>query len=233
MKFYLVLDFETSGRNPEGAQPVELGAVLLDKKTLGILSEFHALITFDPERFTWSAEAEATHGITRETLQEQGVPMAEAWSSFVEWVGSWIDLEATGEVMFCGQNLLFDLRFLQLLAGVDPLEELLPPWACRTIRDTMQWAGLVNQATIDGSGFRAAPFKDPETGHPSVALENLALSLGIQSGGAHSALEDARTTARVMAAILEALAGDLANSRRWERYLERIRSKTIPQKASF
>lgn len=228
MKFYLVLDFETSGLVHEGAQPVELGAVLLDKKTMGTLAEFHALIAFDPERFTWSEEAEATHGITREVLQEQGLPMAEVWSAFADWIGSWVDLGAAGEVMFCGQNILFDLRFLQLLAGVEPSEDLLPPWACRAVRDTMQWASLVNQATIDGVGFRAAPFKDPETGHPSVALENLAFSLGIQSGGAHSALEDARTTARVMAAILEALAGDLANSRKWERHLERIASRKTP-----
>lgn len=228
MKFYLVLDFETSDLLQNGGQPVELGAVLLDKKTLLVLSEFQAFVQFDPERFHWGEEAEETHGITREVLQEQGRPMAEVWASFVEWLGSWIDLEASGEVMFCGQNILFDLRFLQVLAGVDPLEELLPPWACRTVRDTMQWASLVNQATIDGSGFRAAPFKDPETGYPSVALENLALALGIPAAGAHSALEDARTTARVMATILAALSEDLANSRKWERHLERISAKKAP-----
>lgn len=228
MKFYLVLDFETSDLLQNGGQPVELGAVLLDKKSMETLAEFHALIQFDASRFHWGEEAEEVHGITRETLAAEGLPMAEAWSAFVEWLGEWIDLEAAGEVMFCGQNILFDLRFLQVLAGVEFHEELLPPWACRTVRDTMQWAGLINQATIDGVGFRAAPFKDPETGYPSVALENLAHSLGIDSAGAHSALEDARTTARVMAAILGALAGDLAASRKWEKHVERIASRKNP-----
>lgn len=228
MKYYLVIDFETSDLLQNNGQPVELGAVLLDKKSKETLAEFHSLVQFDASRFHWGEEAEATHGISRETLAAEGLPMAEVWAAFVEWLGSWINLEVAGEVMFCGQNILFDLRFLQVLAGVEPHEELLPPWACRTVRDTMQWAGLINQATIDGLGFRAAPFKDPETGHPSVALESLADSLGIPVVGAHSALEDARVTARVMVAILQALAEDLTDSRKWQRHLERISNKKAP-----
>jgi len=227
VKFYLVLDFETSGLLHEGAQPVELGAVLLDKKSLATLSEFQAYIRHDAERFTWSDEAEATHELSRETLEEHGVPMSDAWSAFVDWIGSWVNLEARGEVMFCGHNLAFDLRFLQLMAGVDPLEEPLPPWACVTTRDTMQWAALVNQATIDGVGFHAAPFKDDETGFPSVSLENVAKSLGLPTEGAHSALFDARMTAQVMAVILSNLAGDLENSRKWEKRQAAISSRKV------
>ena len=225
MKFYLVLDFETSGLPHEGAQPVELGAVLLDKKGLSTLSEFQVYIRHDAERFTWSDEAEATHGLTRETLEEHGVPLADAWAAFVDWIGSWVDLQARGEVMFCGHNLLFDLRFLQVLAEVDPTEDALPPWACVSIRDTMQWAALVNQATIDAVGFHAAPFKDEETGFPSVALENVARALGIPIEGAHSALFDARATARVMSELLEHLAGDLENSRKWEKRQAAIQNR--------
>lgn len=215
MKFYLVIDFETSGLIQDGAQPVELGAVLLDRKDLSVVSEFQAFMLHDPERFTWSPEAEEVHGLTRETLAQVGTSLEDAFTAFLDWLAGFVDLEARGEVMLCGQNLLFDLRFLQILAGVGPLEDLLPPWACYTTRDTLQWAALLNQAHIDAFGFRAAPFRDPETGNPSLALENLARALDLPFPDAHSALEDARMAGKVLKLLLENLAGDLSNSRKY------------------
>lgn len=214
MKFYLVLDFETSGLIQDGAQPVELGAVLLDRKDLSTVSEFQAFVRHDPERFTWSQEAEEVHGLTREALAGAGT-MEEAFTDFLDWLAGFVDLEARGEVMLCGQNLLFDLRFLQIMAGVGPLEDLLPPWACYTTRDTLQWAALLNQAHIDAFGFKAAPFRDPETGNPSLALENIARALDLPFQGAHSALEDARMAGQVLRLLLVNLAGDLSNSRKY------------------
>jgi len=215
VKFYLVIDFETSGLIQDGGQPVELGAVLLDRKDLTPVAEFQAFVLYDPERFTWSPDAEEVHGITVEALAEVGVTMDEAFTAFLDWLVGFVDLEARGEVMLCGQNLLFDLRFLQLMAGVGPMEDLLPPWACYTTRDTLQWAALLNQAHIDAFGFRSAPFRDPETGNPSLALENLASSLGFTFPGAHSALEDARMAGKILKRLLELLAGDLSNSRKY------------------
>lgn len=227
MRYYLVLDFESSDLPTNGGQPVELGAVLLDKRSLETLSEFQVYIRHDATRFSWSPEAEETHGLSREVLEEHGAPLADAWSAFVDWVGSWVNLDATGEAMVCGHNVLFDLRLLQILAGVEPSEGLLPPWACVSVRDTMQWAALVNQATIDAAGFHSAPFKDEETGHPSVSLENVARSLGIPTDGAHSALVDARITARVMVELLEHLAGDIDNSRKWVKRSEAIKNRKV------
>lgn len=222
MKYYLSLDFETSDLLQNRGQPVEMGAVLLDKKTLSVLSEFHAFVRFNSRRFNWSVEAELVHNLSSDFLDEEGKDLAGVWSDFLEWLGSWVDLSARGEVMLCGHNLQFDLRFLQVLASVEPLEELLPPWACATTRDTMQWAGLINQATIDGSGFHAAPFKDPETGYPSVSLVNIAKSLGLPFEGAHSALDDARMVGQVMQTVLGNLSEDLTNSRKWEKRLDKI-----------
>jgi len=218
MKFFLVIDFETSGLPHEGAQPIELGAVLLDPKSLEMVSEFHALIRHDPDKFTWSEEAEATHGIDRADTVQFGFHMEEAFEKFLDWLSGFVNLEATGEVMLAGHSIPFDLQFLSILAGIDPSlgAAPLPPWACYTVRDTLQWAALVNQASIDAHGFRAAPFKDPETGNPSVALENVAAGLGIPTPGSHGALEDARTTAAVMRSLLSNLAGDLSNSRKYE-----------------
>ena len=96
MKYFLVIDFETSGLPQEGAQPVEMGAVILDKKDLSPLDEFQIFIQHDPERFTWSQVAEDLHGITREALQESGLPLADAWGAFLDWLSRWIDLGARG-----------------------------------------------------------------------------------------------------------------------------------------
>jgi len=217
MKYFLVLDFETSGLPQDGAQPIEMGAVLLDKKDLSTLSEFQVFVLFDQERFTWSQDAEDTHGITREALQECGVPLRDAWGAFLDWVGGWIDLGAQGEVMLAGHNVQFDLRFLQILAECPPDADLMPPWACFTVRDTMQWASLIAQAQIEAHGFGAAPFLDPETGRPSLSLEAVASSLGIDHPDAHSALADARATAQIMRKLLDHLVEDLQNSRKYSR----------------
>lgn len=222
MKYYLAIDFETSDLLENWGQPIELGAVLMDKRDLSVLAEFQTLIRFDKSRFHWSEEAEVVHNLSVLTLDEEGVDLAEAWPAFVDWLGTWIDLEAAGEVMLCGHNLQFDLRFLQRLAGVDPLESLLPSWACATTRDTMQWAGLVNQATMQGSGFDAAPFRDERTGYPSVSLESIAHSLGFPFEGAHSALDDARMVGQVMRAILSDLSQDLVQSRKWQKRMDAI-----------
>lgn len=217
MKYFLVLDFETSGLPQDGAQPVELGAVLMDKKDLSILDEFQVFVQFDPERFTWSQEAEEIHGLSREALQESGLPLSDAWGAFLDWLSRWIDLGAQGEVMLAGHNVHFDLRFLQILADCPPDADLMPPWACFTVRDTMQWASLISQAQIEAHGFGACPFRDPESGKPSLSLEAVADSLDIPHPDFHSALADARVTAQVMRKILDHLVEDLQNARRYSR----------------
>lgn len=216
MKYFLVIDFETSGLPQEGAQPVEMGAVILDKKDLSPLDEFQIFIQHDPERFTWAQTAEDLHGLTREALQETGLPLPDAWGAFLDWLSRWIDLGTPGEVMLAGHNVHFDLHFLKVLADCTP-DAGLPPWACYTVRDSLQWASLIAQAQIDAHGFGAAPFRDTETGWPSLSLEAVASSLDIDHSGAHSALEDARTTAQVMRKLLDHLVEDLQNSRKYSR----------------
>ena len=227
MKYFLVIDFETSGLPQEGAQPVEMGAVILDKKNLTPLDEFQIFVQHDPERFTWSQVAEDLHGITREALQESGLPLSDAWGAFLDWLSRWIDLDAQGEVMLAGHNVHFDLRFLQILADCPPDADLMPPWACHTVRDSLQWASLIAQAQIDAHGFGAAPFKDPETGWPSLSLEAVASSLDIDHPDAHSALADARVTAQVMRKLLDHLVEDLQNSRKYSRRRAHIEASKV------
>ena len=93
----------------------------------------------------------------------------------------------------------------------------MPPWACYTVRDSLQWASLIAQAQIEAHGFGAAPFIDPETRWPSLSLEAVASSLDIDHPDAHSALADARVTAQVMRKILDHMVEDLQNSRKYSR----------------
>lgn len=222
MKYYLSLDFETSGLLHEGAQPVEFAAVILDKKDFTPLDEFQVFFKFDPERFTWSDVAEETHGYTREALEECGTTLADGWGQFMDWLSRWIDLDQPGEVMLAGHNVGFDVPFLAVMAECPPDADPMPPWACHTVRDSLQWAALIAQANMDAHGFNAAPFLDPETGKISLSLEAVAHSLGFDFPDAHCALEDARMVGKVMAAMISHLVEDLRNSRKYSRRREHI-----------
>jgi DNA polymerase III epsilon subunit-like protein len=217
MKYFLAIDFETSGLPHEGAQPVEIGAVLLHQSDLSPLDEFQSYIQHDQKRFTWSAIAENIHGLSREFLRESGLPLADVWGAFLVWLSRWIDLRAHGEIMLVGHNVPFDLRFLAILADCPPGVDIMPSWACYTARDTLQWASLIAQAQIEAHGFEAAPFRDPETGRPSLSLDAIASSLDIDRPEAHSALADARVTAQVMQKLVSHLVEDLRNSRKYTR----------------
>ncbi len=64
----IILDIESSGFGA-GSYPIEVGVVLRSGKSISYL------IRPEPEWTHWDAEAEATHGITREQLEREGLPV--------------------------------------------------------------------------------------------------------------------------------------------------------------
>lgn len=64
----IVLDIESSGFGA-GSYPIEVGVVLRSGKAVSYL------IRPEPEWVRWDATAEATHGIKREQLEREGLPV--------------------------------------------------------------------------------------------------------------------------------------------------------------
>jgi hypothetical protein len=64
----IVLDIEASGFGV-GSYPIEIGVVLRSGRTVSYL------IRPEPEWSHWSLEGEATHGISREQLEREGLPV--------------------------------------------------------------------------------------------------------------------------------------------------------------
>ena len=219
MKYNLVIDFETSAFPEDQGQPIEIGAVLSDKKDFSVVSEFTSLIQFR-KPFFWDVKAQEVHGISIQELEVSGHPMSFVAGDFLEWLSNFIPLGQRGQVMLGGHNLAFDLTFLRIMMRQGPL--WMPNWASYHTRDTQSWAQLLNQASIEAHGFHGAVFKDTDTGYPSHRLTDVCEGLGIALTDAHSALADARATNEVMGAMVRELAGDLKNSAKYERRIQHI-----------
>jgi|TARA_Y100000310_G_scaffold192426_1_gene192389 DNA polymerase III epsilon subunit-like protein len=76
----LIIDFEASSADTEICDPIQLGAVLLEKDTLEIIEKFNA--TIKPQTDDWCKEAEKVHGLNREYLQKAGELLSDVIEDF-------------------------------------------------------------------------------------------------------------------------------------------------------
>jgi DNA polymerase III epsilon subunit-like protein len=122
-KYTLAGDCETTGialgcddpsynpKTQEKYQAVSWGLIVVETSTLKAVDELYVEIQWD-KQYEWSDGAERVHGMSREYLRENGVPMREA----VEQIGSLI-LNYWGPespVCMLGHNVVsFDLPFLR------------------------------------------------------------------------------------------------------------------------
>lgn len=211
-KYICAYDLETSGRIEDGGQPIELAALLLDIKTWKQVSEYHTFMYLEPGE-TMSPEAETVHGYSAEMIRDNGISRSNARVEFLRWLENngilapWQeDMVKThrGQIMGMGHNIVFDTYFMRELLGL-PMYEIFTynPY------DTLPVARLVNDVMIQSFGFGAHPFKNPETGYPSVKLEHIAASMGRDVSKAHGAMWDIRTTVEIYKGILHQLGDDL------------------------
>lgn len=122
-KYTLAVDCETTGialgaDNPafnpatgEKYQAISWGLIVVDTSTLKSVEELYVEIQWD-KKYNWSPQAERVHGMSKEYLRENGVPMEEA----VLQIGSLIlkYWGATGPICLLGHNVAtFDLQFLR------------------------------------------------------------------------------------------------------------------------
>lgn len=174
----LFLDFETSGysktnfedrSNKYQYQIVSIGAVVVDSVKWQEIDHFYTEIQWNLTS-KWDNSAQQVHGLSREHLEEHGVPEEEAFGEFCVFVSTYFD--PAKAITLGGHNVAtFDRHFLvQLFDKYNAQIKL----GGRTV-DTYT-LGQVLFGTSD-----------------STELFEL---LGI-SRGDHNALEDARMAAKV------------------------------------
>src|SRR5690242_6308852 len=122
MKFekdILLMDFETTGEDPENGSPVQIGAILLDKETLEEKDHFYSYIYADLSKV--SPEIKRISGITEEDLK--GAPsIQEVTKEFVNkftgdyYLSSWVQYLDRRMLMrmlrYTGLKFTFDYHYL-------------------------------------------------------------------------------------------------------------------------
>lgn len=187
----LLIDYETTGTSVlAGHEPVQLGAVRLDRETLAETASFVSLVRpLAPERA--DPEAMAIHGIPLERLA--GAPDAAAVVRGLE-AAVFIERERARPwrtVFLAAHNATFDRAFHELLlerAGLDP------------DRHGHRWYDTWTAALALGD---ALALDLPS----SASLDALCRRFAIPRDEPHDALADARATGAVLRA-LRALARD-------------------------
>lgn len=128
-KFFLCIDWETSGSTFDTYQNtfkeyqgISFGAVVVNSETLEPVKTLYREIQFDEEKYKWSSEAEAIHGLSKEHLKDNGVTAEEAATDLA---GLIFDHFGTGKVMFLGHNTQFDIEATkQLLVPFKVMPEI-------------------------------------------------------------------------------------------------------------
>lgn len=117
-QFILCLDTETTGSTFSSFeetfskfQAISFGAIVATSDTFEPVAELYFKVKFDP-KYTWSAEAENIHGITRDDLQVNGLDNEDAAASLAEFIFNHF---GSGKVMFLGHNPGFDIAAMRQL----------------------------------------------------------------------------------------------------------------------
>ncbi|HEX7123662.1 MAG TPA: 3'-5' exonuclease [Gemmatimonadaceae bacterium] len=201
MKDILLIDFETTGTNPDmhdpaGHDPVQLAAIRLDGRTLEEKSTFVSLIR--PERPENADEiAMKLHGIPMDVLmaapQTRDVLFAFECTMFgaerALSTNPAVVAELSKEVAIAAQFARFDIGFLRLMyrrIGLDERRFGRDDLCTRVIAQFLNRTGAL--VTEDAS--------------PGLDAQRKALGLPAREG-AHDALEDVRFTAEVLRLHIE------------------------------
>lgn len=177
----LVVDTETTGfPRDEWSRVVEIGAVVLDVK--GYAQESWSTLV-KPDLFDERASgAVAVHGITRETVEAEGLTTSLALEAFGHLVSYWFD---PGTAFCTSFNVAFDRP---MIARMGPADVRWAPCIMERAMSVMGPAGAL-PALSDGK------WKWPR-------LSEAADFFGVHvEGTAHRALTDARVAAEILVAL--------------------------------
>jgi len=168
-QFGLAIDWETSGYSvPNYAQKhqgISFGAIIFDVKTLNPVEELYREIKFN-DKYEWSSQAEAIHGVTRHYLEKSGVDQMQAAVDLANLVVKYIGTE---DVMLLGHRVHFDRAFTEQLTDSIGVKFNYHP----TVIDSCSIATVLMEMTYS---------------------EDIFQTLGLPPRGKHNALEDIQYT---------------------------------------
>jgi len=105
------IDLECTGSEKEYYSICEIGAVLVDKRTMGIKSEFSSLVRPYKERF--DPQAMEVHGIPKDELYKKGVPnLTEVLDLFQLWILKEADVVSERKICLAAWGAYFDIPYL-------------------------------------------------------------------------------------------------------------------------
>lgn len=169
---YICVDVETAGPNPADYAMLSIGAVRVAEPERGFYIELL------PDRDKQTDEAESVHGLSLERLAREGTPPAQAMTRFAEWLRQ---VGGAREPIFVAFNAPFDWMFVN-----DYFHRYLGsnPFGHRALDMKALFMGLHHTAWGDTS------------------FHQVSSHYGLQTSLPHYALEDARRTAEVFAAMM-------------------------------
>lgn len=202
---YLLLDLETTGRNPYTTEPCEISAIVIDCDTLDIKEngEFSSLC----QPTDWSLvqdEALAKNKITREMLKE--APTQEfVFKQFCEFTQSFTRSNRVwDQLIACGYNInSFDMTILDRLCfKYDYVSKQNDPLLYHPIHrfDVLDFVRIFYHNTDE---------------LPSYSLDSVCDHFGIDRSGSHRGLIDCHNTYKLL--------------KRFLTYFRQLAPKKIPQ----
>lgn len=167
-------------------QGISFGAIVANAETFEPIETLERSVKFDSNKYKWSAEAEAIHGLSIEWLEKNGVTKEEAAADLASLILKYWG--PTGLVMFAGHNTGFDVHATDQLLG----EFGIMPVAHHVLLDT------------SGLGFVLInEFKSNQV---------FELLGGIDKRGMHNALDDASATLAALRNAKQIFAAGLAGT---------------------
>lgn len=109
---WIALDTETTGISFLNSQVIQVGAIFCDER----LKKLHGQqwnINFDPDRYLWTEDAEAVHGITIEEASTHGVSALEFIDEFRTLLKTLYGTTSASQFATIGVQAYFDYVMIQ------------------------------------------------------------------------------------------------------------------------
>lgn len=204
--YYLIVDLETSSRNPYKTQPIELAAIAVHARTLEIVpnSEFCSLIkpVSDEDAIKLGLdpledEALSKNHKTREEL-EKAPGIKVVWKQFCTYVNNF---NSTGKkwdspILVGFNNNGFDDIIINRIATQ-------APWNLGPVYEDRGTIGLFHPVTNMDIMKMIYPWFESNSDVFSISMDNLRDYLGMSKIGAHEALQDVRDEAEIFIRLMK------------------------------
>lgn len=190
-KYGLAIDWETSGATWGGDsskeyQGLSFGAIVFNTSDFSPVEELYRVIKFKPDRYKWSPEAAAIHGMSVDFLERTGISQEDAAVDLAELILKYWGPDS--KVMLLGHNTEFDRRFTNQLLNSIEIE-----FSVEKETRLSSWV-QVHHVVLDTSSL----------GFITLGLYKSDLlfeKIGFEARGDHNALDDVRMTLQTAAAI--------------------------------